>query len=673
MVLLSFIAFTSALAGYAAAAVISATHAVHEKRGQFAAAHQWIKRQAVHPQAKVPVRVGLAQSNLDKAHDWLMDVSSPDSANYAKFWSSDDIIHAFQPSDEAVNAVRDWLVNTGGIDKARVTHSDNKAWLAFDATADEAEKLLHTKFHYYEHKNTGATYLACDEYHVPTAVQAHIDYITPGVKGVKVTPGEKTRGLRRGASHAPTHSKVDVNSLKTCDQAITPACIRALYSFKELPGNYDVCPSNALGVFEEGDYYAQEDLDLFFANYTLGSHKIPSGTHPTLHSIDGGEAPVPVAEAGGESDLDFELAYPIVYPQSITLFQTDDAYYASSQNTSNVTVSFDAPGSGFFNTFFDAIDGSYCTSCADGECGNDAIDPVYPDQHPGGYTGALQCGVFKPTNVLSVSYGEQERDLPVYYQQRQCTEFLKLGLQGVSIFFASGDDGVAGPPGDGSDNGCLGHDSTIFSPADPNSCPWLTNVGATKVYPGKTVKDPESAANDPAGQPYSEPFASGGGFSNIYPRPDYQKNAVAAYFANYNPPYAYYTNGSYTNGTFTPNTAGLYNRNGRGYPDVAAVGDNIATYNAGNWTLSGGTSASTPIFASLINRVVEERLRVGKGPVGFVNPVLYSHPYVLNDIKNGSNPGCGTNGFSAVPGWDPVTGLGTPNYQKMKQLWLSLP
>ena len=60
------------------------------------------------------------------------------------------------------------------------------------------------------------------------------------------------------------------------------------------------------------------------------------------------------------------------------------------------------------------------------------------------------------------------------------------------------------------------------------SCPYLTNVGATKVYPGKTVFDPESAVVDPPGQPYRIAFSSGGGFSNIYSIPDYQANAVAS-------------------------------------------------------------------------------------------------------------------------------------------------
>lgn len=159
------------------------------------------------------------------------------------------------------------------------------------------------------------------------------------------------------------------------------------------------------------------------------------------------------------------------------------------------------------------------------------------------------------------------------------------------------------------------------------------------------------------------------GFSNIFPIPSYQQDAINTYFEEHEPPYPYYYNGSYLNAT----NGGLYNRNGRGIPDVAANGDNIAIFIYEGSYLSGGTSASSPIFASLINRIVEERLAAGKGPLGFINPVIYQHPEVFNDIKNGSNPGCGTNGFDAVDGWDPVTGLGTPNYPKLLDLFLNLP
>jgi tripeptidyl-peptidase-1 len=109
--------------------------------------------------------------------------------------------------------------------------------------------------------------------------------------------------------------------------------------------------------------------------------------------------------------------------------------------------------------------------------------------------------------------------------------FMKLGLQGHSVFFASGDTGVAGAPRPllGKDR-CLGPNNTIFSPAWPNTCPYVTNVGATKVFPNHSVRDPESAVVDLPGHPWRVAYSSGGGFSNIYARPDYQKHAVTNLF-----------------------------------------------------------------------------------------------------------------------------------------------
>lgn len=135
-----------------------------------------------------------------------------------------------------------------------------------------------------------------------------------------------------------------------------------------------------MGIFEEGDYYSQLDLNLFYSNFTK---YIPNGTHPILDSVDGGKAPVAAVDAGVESNLDFQLAIPIIYPQTTTLYQTDDLYYAQG---------YSSTATGIFNTFLDAIDGSYCTYSAYGETGNDpTLDPTYPD--PNGYSGKLMCGV----------------------------------------------------------------------------------------------------------------------------------------------------------------------------------------------------------------------------------------------------------------------------------------
>ena len=80
------------------------------------------------------------------------------------------------------------------------------------------------------------------------------------------------------------------------------------------------------------------------------------------------------------------------------------------------------------------------------------------------------------------------------------------------------------------------------------------------------------------------------------------------------------------------------------------------------------------MFASIV-KINDERLRRGKRPVGFLNPVLYKFPHALNDVVQGSNTGCGGTGrgFNAALGWDPVTGLGTPDYQRLLQLYLNRP
>lgn len=138
--------------------------------------------------------------------------------------------------------------------------------------------------------------------------------------------------------------------------------------------------------------------------------KVPKGTYPEERLVNGAvgafEEPsaVPIPEVGVESSLDFDAAWPLIYPQKTVLYQVDDEVY---QNT-NLT--------GFWNTFLDAIDGSYCTYSAYNQTGNcvdpKCADPVYPNPDPRGYQGQLQCGVYKPTNVISISYGGDELDLP---------------------------------------------------------------------------------------------------------------------------------------------------------------------------------------------------------------------------------------------------------------------
>lgn len=284
---------------------------------------------------------------------------------------------AFQPSSETVSVVRQWLIDAG-IKNSSITHSDNRGWFAFHASADQVESLLHTEYHEYEDRHTGGIMPACEQYHVPAHVKHHIDYITPGVKLLAPpnAPTQKETLKRRGTEWPGPHGGPSWkggkpwqgpglpfqygrpsypysileshNKLNSCDIAITPACVAALYQIP--PSHGYAHPNNSMGIFEaELQFFDQEDLNLFFTNFT---HWIPNGTHPIADLIDGGVAVTTnVSEAGGEALLDLELTYPIVYPQTVTVFNVDDLHY---QTWANDTYTWG------FNTLLDAIDGSYC-------------------------------------------------------------------------------------------------------------------------------------------------------------------------------------------------------------------------------------------------------------------------------------------------------------------------
>jgi tripeptidyl-peptidase-1 len=74
----------------------------------------------------------------------------------------------------------------------------------------------------------------------------------------------------------------------------------------------------------------------------------------------------------------------------------------------------------------------------------------------------------------------------------------------------------------------------------------------------------------------------------------------------------------------------------------------------------------------MIARINSARMVVGKKALGFLNPTLYTYPEIFNDVTSGNNPGCGTEGFTAVKGWDPVIGLGTPDYGEMNEVFMKL-
>jgi len=283
--------------------------------------------------------------------------------------------------------------------------------------------------------------------------------------------------------------------------------------------------------------------------------------------------------------------------------------------------------------------------------------------------------------VSSISYGWNEEDqcengigaqecnaLGVDskgYVRRVNIEFQKLGLRGLTLFSASGDSGANGR----TDPDCS---ETHLNPPYPAASPFITSVGATQIT------DASGKANLPGGGPpgcqglncasggtetavsYNQArFASGGGFSWVAATPAYQQAAVTAYL---------------NSGVKLP-PSGYFNAQGHGFPHVSALGSQVLIQTGGSVQPVGGTSASSPIWAGVVTLLNDYvNTKTGK-PLGFVSPLLFKMqaemPSAFTDITVGDNicteDGCSSSctGFVCTKGWDPVTGLGTPNYVAM--------
>merc|ERR1712083_327384 len=238
----------------------------------------------------------------------------------------------------------------------------------------------------------------------------------------------------------------------------------------------------------------------------------------------------------------------------------------------------------------------------------------------------------------SVSYRNDEvQQSGAQYMYTCNTAFMKAGTRGISILFASGDQGVCGR------SGCGLFTHSRFHPDFPAASPYITAVGGTD-FAGTSIGD-ETAWS-----------ASGGGFSDNFAIPAYQKDAVAAYKAS-------------SDADLPP--ANLWNNTGRGYPDIAALGGQEAPYCvAVNGAFEGvaGTSASSPVTAGVFALLNGLRASQNKSPLGFLNPFIYQNSAAFQDVTSGCNGGGRKYCFKAIKGWDAATGWGTPNYEALSKL-----
>ena len=261
--------------------------------------------------------------------------------------------------------------------------------------------------------------------------------------------------------------------------------------------------------------------------------------------------------------------------------------------------------------------------------------------------------------VFSISYGFDE-DPALRSYILVCESLLAImSVEGKTVFVSSGDDGSAAT------GGACRRKSV---PSYPASSAYVTSVGATQF-----VKATAGCARRFNGTCLEEVVASyslrtgcritsGGGFSWTIDSPKYQQQAVNTYLNS-------------SRKLLPPET--FFNRSKRAYPDLSLAGHQYHTIVFGDSDLFlDGTSASSPALAGLFSLIVNRRLQLGKKPLGFLNPTLYklatTNPAVFYDIVKGStncnsSPNCCQYGFSAAPGWDPASGLGSIDHTKLMQ------
>lgn len=211
----------------------------------------------------------------------------------------------------------------------------------------------------------------------------------------------------------------------------------------------------------------------------------------------------------------------------------------------------------------------------------------------------------KPS-IISISWGAPESYWPLSTLNSYNSLFATATSKGINVFCAAGDNGST-------DGVVDSYQHVDF----PSSSPNVIACGGTKLVSDGTTITSETVWNNNNGT------ATGGGFSSLFNKPTYQ-NGIASIQSK------------------------------RGVPDVAGNADPVTGYRVlmnNAYVVVGGTSAVAPLWAGLT-----ARLNQSKGAsIGFANPGLYSKK-PCTDITVGNN-----GAYTAAVGWDPCTGLGSPN------------
>ena len=256
-----------------------------------------------------------------------------------------------------------------------------------------------------------------------------------------------------------------------------------------------------------------------------------------------------------------------------------------------------------------------------------------------GFQDAISTAIHDTTNnpsVISISWGGPESSWAKTAIDSMDTTCQSAGALGISITVAAGDSG--------SSDGATG-DNVDFPASSPN----VLACGGTALTASNGQRQTEVVWNDQS----AGGGATGGGYSTVFPVPSYQAGVIGT-TSTTGSTHKHKKKHKAAESGATENAAAA--ASGRGVPDVAGDASPESGFQIlvdGTQEVVGGTSAVAPLWAGLIALLNQQ---LGKN-VGFLNPLLYplgEAPFY--DVTSGSN-----GDYNAATGWDPCTGLGTPN------------
>lgn len=382
---------------------VTHTHVFIENLPQLSSRSDLVNRNSVRHDHVHDVMFVVKQKNMDKLTRMLHDVSDPDSLNYGRHMSGEQI-HAMTSNPEARDAIVNYLHNNGASVTAESLGGD---LITANAPISVWERVLDTKFYTFDHRQSqGNTQqiVRAEKYSIPVGLNLHAETV---LNVIEVPYNELKRRV------LPPSSMLERSKSKFEGQDIHPAGylrpqeIRAYYNLSNVYGS-SISTQGAVAF--GANFFSPKSL-AYFQQYMSFQ-----ALQPALN-IGGFESEDPTKDSS-EGNLDIQYIMGIS-PGSPTTFWHD-------------------PG-GFF-TWLTAV-----------------------------------VATPNPPLVLSISYGTPELYTTAGTHKYVTNLAKKVGMMGVTLVVASGDDGAVGPDARGAPSKCS------YQPYFPAGNPYFTAIGATSV------------------------------------------------------------------------------------------------------------------------------------------------------------------------------------------------